>query len=492
MDGDANSRLVTSMGAAVLVAALTCATGIGAQSVRGSVLQPDSATHAPGVVVVAADERGDVIARTLSTEAGDFDLRVPGAGTYTLRLLRVGFRPTTLAPLSVPADGVSGVRAVLGAEAVLLSAVTVRSDNVCGTTEDTGRVIAQLWEEARTALTATQLSAGSKTLDVDWQVFRFEIARRTQRVSGRVVNARSGATDRPFVSASADSLADDGYVIDEERDRTFRAPDAAALLSGRFAATHCFRIDSPSKSRPQWIGISFRPTIDRDWIRDIEGTLWIDRATSELRLLEFKYTNLPHDVDVPEVGGFVEFLRVPTGHWLIARWAIRAPKLVRRSRGGAAVPGGGGSDITVVESISVVGGEVTRARHGAGTVYGVDPKLSSSDGQNATKPAQPSACGAGSREGLVLAGTVRFGGRETRAAVSVSWVPATAGAASRLSTVTDDHGGWTIPCVPDNVELIVRATNGAVGSAPRPVPVAATRTLSGLDLELVDAPRPPR
>ena len=86
MDGDANSRLVTSMGAAVLVAALTCATGIGAQSVRGSVLQPDSATHAPGVVVVAADGRGDVVARTLSTETGEFDLRVPGAG-HQLMLL---------------------------------------------------------------------------------------------------------------------------------------------------------------------------------------------------------------------------------------------------------------------------------------------------------------------------------------------------------------------------------------------------------------------
>ena len=441
--------------------------------------------------MVAADERGGVVARTLSGDNGDFELRVPGAGAYTLRLLRVGFRPTTLAPISVPTTGVMGLRAILGAEAVMLSVVTVKSDNVCGTTEDAGRVIAQLWEEARTALTATQLSAGTRTLDVDWQVFRFDMVRRSQRVTGRVVNARTGATDRPFISASADSLADDGYVVDDERERTFRAPDAAALLSNRFAATHCFRIDAPSRARPQWIGIAFRPTQDRDWIRDIEGTLWIDRATSELRLLEFKYTNLPREVDVPEVGGFVEFLRVPTGHWLIARWAIRAPKLVRRSRGGGAVPGGGGSDIVVVEAISVIGGEVTRARRGVTEMYHADPKLVTTDGLNGIKPSQPSACGAGVREGVSVSGTVRASGRETTAVVVVTWTPATAGAQSRLSTVTDDRGAWTIACAPANDELAVRASNAGSSSVARILPPAAGHNVNGVELHLVDAPGKP-
>lgn len=482
--------LVAIVAAAVFAAAGATAATARAQSIRGVVLHPDSATRAQGVIVVAADEHG-VVARTLSADNGDFDLRVPGAGTYTIRLLRVGFRPTTLTPLSVPTAGVTGFRAVLGAEAVMLSVVTVKSDNVCGTTEDAGRVIAQLWEEARTALTATQLSAGTRALDVDWQVFRFDMVRRTQRVSGRVLSARTGATDRPFVSASADSLADDGYVIDEERERTFRAPDAAALLSNRFAATHCFRIDAPSRAHPQWVGIAFRPTQDRNWIRDIEGTLWIDRASSELRLLEFRYTNLPNEIDVPEVGGFVEFVRVPTGHWLIARWAIRAPKLVRRSRGGGAVPGGGGSDIVVVEAISVIGGEVTHARRGTTELYGADPRLVASDGLNGIKPSQPSACGAGIRDGVSLSGTVRAGGPEAGAVVLVTWTPTTAGAQSRLSTVTDDRGAWTITCAPEGFELTVTASNAGLRSAVRVVPLVAGRNFSGLELQLVDAPGKP-
>lgn len=479
---------------AALLSAVACAGVLQAQAVRGVVLQPDSTTRAPGIIVVATDEKGIVAARTLSGDNGDFDLRV-GAGTYTVRLLRVGFRPTVLGTMAVPADGLFGVRAVLNAEAVMLSAVTVKSDNVCGTTEDVGRVIAQLWEDARTALTATQLSSGTRLLDVDWQVFRFEMVRRTQRVTGRVVNARTGATDRPFVSASADSLANDGYVIDEERERVFRAPDAAALLSNQFASTHCFRIDPPSRAHPQWVGIAFRPTEDRSWIRDIEGTVWIDRASSELRLLDFKYTNLPNDINVPEVGGFVEFIRVATGHWLVARWAIRAPKLVRRSRGGGAVPGGGGSEISVVEAMTVVGGEITKARRGTTPLYGADPGLTASDGLNGVKPSMPSACGAAFRAGLTLSGSIRGGGggggRESGAAVTVSWAPAASSDAARLNTVADEKGNWAIGCVPDNVELSVRASNGLLASQVLTIPVGAGRGLTALALELADAPRKP-
>ena len=496
VDGRRYTTSVSTTVRVAAVAAMLCGVaGVGrlrAQSVRGIVTQPDSATPAPGIILVAADERGGVVARTLTSDNGEFDLRVPGAGRYTLRLLRVGFRPTALAPITVPAAGVQGLRAVLGAEAVLLSAVTVQSDNVCGSTEDAGRVIAQLWEEARTALTATQLTAGTRALDVDWQVFRFDVVRRTQRVSGRVVNRRTGVTDRPFVSASADSLADDGYVVDEETDRIFRAPDAAALLSDRFAATHCFRIDAPSRRRPQWIGISFRPTVDRDWIRDIEGTLWIDRASSELRMLEFKYTNLSREVDVPEVGGFVEFVRVPTGHWLISRWAIRAPKAVRRSRGGGTVPGGGGSDIIVVDAVSVIGGEVTLAHRGTTPLYKTDPTLTSSDGLNGVKPSQPSDCGAGLRDGIAISGTVRTTGRLGGTAVVVSWTPQVPGETAKLSTVTDDHGAWRIACVPENVDLALRASNGPMASAARSIPASANRSTTGLDLELTESPRTPQ
>jgi hypothetical protein len=96
---------------------------------------------------------------------------------------------------------------------------------------------------------------------------------------------------------------------------------------------------------------------------DVEGVLWLDRSTAELRRLEFAYRNLPDAeyqlcdshpfiVITPEMleeqpvfkqpapycmtlkdgqsnrlglGGSADFVRLPTGQWLIARWELLTP-----------------------------------------------------------------------------------------------------------------------------------------------------------------------
>jgi hypothetical protein len=375
---------VERLAAFVALAAIFAASAE-AQSLRGVVLHPDSATRATGVIVAAADAGGTVVARVLSGDAGGFDLRLPAPGTYTLRLLRVGFRPTVIPAIEVPAAGRDGVRLVLNAEAVVLSAVTVRSENVCGSTEDAGRVVAQLWEEARTALTATELSVGA-ALQVEMQSFQYSMDARGRTASEQSVVVRAGATERPFISVGADSLARQGYVVDE-RDGfvTYRAPDAPALLSNQFAATHCFAVEPPARNRPQWVGVSFRPAPGRDRIRDIAGTLWLDRATSELRLLEFRYTNLIPEANHELVGGFVEFTRVATGHWLIPRWAIRTPRMVVRVIGGSGVPGGGRQERAVMAAITVTGGELLTVRRQLEMLYRADPSRVA--GENSTSVA---------------------------------------------------------------------------------------------------------
>ena len=440
----------------------------GAQSVRGVVVHADGVTRAAGVIVAASHEQSGVVARTLSSENGDFELNVPGVGVYVLRVLRIGFRPTVLVPMTVPVNGVSGVRAVLGADAVVLAAVTVRSDNVCGSTEDAGRVVAQIWEETRTALTATQLSVGASALNVSWQAFQFSMDRGGARATEQSVLPRSGATERPFVSVGADSLARDGYVVRDGSDWVYRAPDAAALLSEQFAATHCFRVEPVSRARPQWIAVTFRPVPSRgDGIRDIAGTLWVDRASSELRLLEFQYTNLPAEANDPAVGGYVEYARMPTGHWVVARWAIRTPRLVRRSVGGGGVPGGGRQDLLTLHSISVTGGEVVRVRRGETTVYDADGAILAADESQATAPARPSACGAAMRPGFTLAGVVTQNARPTAGAVvRLSWQSGDSPESAVLSTVTDARGVFTLPCVARGVPITVTATHGPMTAGP--------------------------
>jgi len=483
-------RAAASLGWALASVALHGAAA-GGQAVRGVVLYPDSTTRAPGIIVVALDERGDAVGRTLSGPDGTFDLRVPGAGAYGLRLLRIGYRPTVLPSLSVPAEGIADVRAVLQAQAVSLAAVTVRSDNVCGSTQDAGRVVAQLWEEARKALTAAELSAGTRLLDAEWRAFQFTMDRRGTRASEQSVLPQRGVTEHPFVSASAESLARDGYVIQDDRSWLFRAPDAAALLSDQFAATHCFTVEPPQSLRAHWIGVAFRPTPARARARDIAGTLWLDRATSELRMLEFRYQNLPPEADDDLIGGFVEYAHLATGHWLVARWAIRMPRMARRTIGGAGIPGGGRDDRQVLAAIDVAGGELVRIRRDGVSLFEADPTLLASDGGTSTRPARPSNCGAGLPPGVTLSGTVSMAAtRVDGAAVRVAWrSPGAVADSVVLATVSDAKGVFILPCVAPRLLLAVTVTAGDVQTGPLLLgPLTDRASLVEIDLR----PGPPR
>ncbi|MEO8620730.1 MAG: TonB-dependent receptor, partial [bacterium] len=111
------------------------------------------------------------------------------------------------------------------------------------------------------------------------------------------------------------------------------------------------------------IGVAFTPSRDRRDSHDIEGTLWLDRGTAELRYLEYRYTNLPDVVATAKPGGRVEFLRLSDGNWLVSRWSVRMPRLVTRDR----VSEGGNRRIIAastrlaLRAVQVTGGEVIRA-----------------------------------------------------------------------------------------------------------------------------------
>ena len=72
-----------------------------AQQIRGEVVLSDGATRAAGVVVVVSNLAGTSAGRALTNDRGEFELTVPNAGWYAVRLLRTGFRPTLL-PNIVP------------------------------------------------------------------------------------------------------------------------------------------------------------------------------------------------------------------------------------------------------------------------------------------------------------------------------------------------------------------------------------------------------
>ena len=65
----------------------------------------------------------------------------------------------------------------------------------------------------------------------------------------------------------------------------------------------------------------------------MKGVLWLDERTSELRAVEYGYTRIPDGVDNERIGGTVEFLKLPSGAWIVHQWQIRMPRLAVSASG---------------------------------------------------------------------------------------------------------------------------------------------------------------
>ena len=343
----------------------------GAQTVSGTVVLPDSVTPVAGVIVVVNDVRGTPVARGLTTERGAFSIRVPAGGPYSLRLLRIGYRPTQGPTVTVSASTTESVRVVFAADAIRLSAINVRERETCRVSADTGFAVAALWEEARKAMLTTQLGGAGPPLVAEWVEYDRDLDSTARIVRRQRVRTSRNPTTHAFRSLSADLLAARGYVVEDSTGTTYYAPDADVLLSESFAATHCFRLEAPRNVTVPVIGVSFQPTRDRRSQREIEGTLWIDRATAELRTMEFRYTNLPDATEPARPGGTVEFLRLDDGRWLVSRWSLRMPQLQAPERS----PAVGARQVILgrrgptLHGVQVTGGEVTRVDRRDSVVY---------------------------------------------------------------------------------------------------------------------------
>ena len=343
---------------------------LSAQAVRGRVLQSDSAGPAAGVLIAVTDARGTEIARVVSNERGEFLLALPGAGRFNVRALRVGYRPTAVPPVSVALGDTAFVRIVLARDLVRLSAITVSRSDDCRARDQGGARVADVWEEARKALLAAQTPRAGGTLTAEWIQYDRQIDSTGRRVLDQVVHLSRSPSDQPFRSRDAALLARDGYVVDDSTGVSYFAPDADVLLSESFAGTHCFQLAEAPPGEPGLIGLAFRPLAAARSRSDIVGTFWIDRASAELRAVDFAFTGLPAAAERADPGGRVEFTPLPDGAWLVSRWEIRMPELERVQASSVA-----GRRVRVVGSsirlrgAKVVGGEITQVERGRSVIY---------------------------------------------------------------------------------------------------------------------------
>jgi len=322
-----SARAVCAAAVATLVALLTAESAL-CQTVRGTLLDQGTGQPIGGAFIVLLDEQGERPGRDIGTLTGDdgrFQLRPPEPGRYRLRAERIGFRSTLSEVIEVEAGATVEVTIVAPVEAIELAALAVTGERVCDVPPEAGRETAAVWEEARKALSV-----------VDWseqQVLRYRVLRwerelaphslrvREERTWPWYWNARGGL----FTTRPAEDLAEHGYVRPLPADSfILYAPDAAVVLSESFADQHCFAVRQGRGDRAGLIGLGFEPGPGRD-LPDIEGVLWLDKETAELRDLEFRYKRLPLPVWDDDIGGDVEFERLPSGAWIISRWSIRSP-----------------------------------------------------------------------------------------------------------------------------------------------------------------------
>jgi hypothetical protein len=211
----------------------------------------------------------------------------------------------------------------------------------CSGARAQGERLATLWEEVRSALTATTVAARDSLVSARFVRYTRSLdARNLRVVDENLYSYDSRRGDLRFRSLPGDSLSNAGYWRQVgEQSTIFYAPDADALLSEAFVRDHCFTLVEGAGDRRGLVGLSFAPTARRALARsvpEIQGTMWLDARSSELQFVEFTWTRLPGSASTRNVGGRVYFVRLSAGPWIVKRWYLRMPQDLLELGGGAA------------------------------------------------------------------------------------------------------------------------------------------------------------
>lgn len=359
--------------AACLLAICFAPAALLAQELRGTVFLDGTEQPAAGVIIEARDPATDIrVLSTLTDSRGYFILKLPAPATVLVRGLRIGQRPTEFGTYALAADEVRTERFTLSGTAVVLDYVRVVGRSVCGRARARDAQVVTLLEEARKAIQSTQLRSTEGELSATWTLRSQQTTLTGRPVAAPSIQAFRATTDRPFKSIPPDSLASVGYLEIAEDGYTFFAPDAEVLLSERFVEGHCFQAEPWKKDDRDWVGIGFRPAQAARGIVNIRGTMWLDRRSAELRLLEFEYLNLPPILRVRNTGGEVAFLRLPSGSWLVHQWHIRMPRVTQTEVPVRVGRRTGNRTISDVRSMEVYGGDVREIRRGEELVFAAE------------------------------------------------------------------------------------------------------------------------
>jgi hypothetical protein len=297
-----------------------------AQTVGGTVADARTGEPVPGAMVRLIDAEGTRHDAALTDARGRYTVRSRTPGRFTVRAERVGYATSAAADLELaPGQQVSHAISMAPSELTLSAVVARGVPRRCTVRPDNGEQAAAVWNEARKALESAELGAQRRTYDFQLRLFRRRLAFPSLMVRDSATWTESGFSLQPFVTP-VDRLVSHGYVEPQGDSIVFRAPDAQTLLSDAFLDHHCFGLRVGRDANAALVGLSFAPLRDRR-LPDIQGTLWLDRQSGNLRFVEYTYTGLSYTISRGHLGGRIEFAQMPDGGWYVSRWSIRMPVL---------------------------------------------------------------------------------------------------------------------------------------------------------------------
>lgn len=322
-------RAPTAYGGILALTVLSLASSaapLAGQTATGRVTIAGTGQPARGAWMALLDSLDAQRHAILTDTAGRFLLRAPAFGSYRVRAQLIGHADAISGTITLGPGAIVTLDLSLEERALPLEAITVEAERLCEATPEAGAA-AILWEEIRKALDAVR-----QTGQAGLVAYRIKRHQREFGLDGVMQRERldtlysSGA--RPFTTPPPDELVEKGYVQGFEA-LSFYAPDAEILLSDGFAATHCFRVRRGRDETAALVGLGFEPNAGRS-LPDVAGTLWIDTATAALRFMQFNYTGVDYGPRTRELGGRLDFTRLPNGAWIVEKWRIRGPVLFAR------------------------------------------------------------------------------------------------------------------------------------------------------------------
>lgn len=265
------------------------------------------------------------VANVLTTAEGLFSVRAPSPGRYFVEAKRIGVSRYRSGPLELTTGATIAHTISLDPLSQLLPVVQVLSANSCTDKPEEATQLAALWDEARTALTATNVSLRDQLFRARVRRFVRELDPKSLKVRSETQSAVSATVTVPFAEVHPETLSVRGYWHRRGDGRiAFFGPDPTLLLSDAFTRDHCLYVVPSTRRTREWVGLGFAPVAARD-VPDVAGVMWLDAKTFRLASIDFSYTVVPPATDSAALGGALHFAQLANGAWLVRSWSLRLP-----------------------------------------------------------------------------------------------------------------------------------------------------------------------